>query len=136
MVLGICVLLALAAVAEAGARTDNRRKPVVFVHGLALDGSSDCAATWNDVKRKFRDWGHTGGFTTVAYYGNDRNCSHWVSHHGSHRKHYFRYGHQLHGNHTADADIRHLGYHFAWFLWSHYSSAASASTSSLTRWAG
>lgn len=95
---------------------------MVFVHGLALDGSSNCASTWNDVKRKFRDWGHTGGFSTVAYYGDDRECSHWISHHGSHRAHYYRYGHQLHENHQADTDIRHLGYHFAWFLWTHYSS--------------
>jgi hypothetical protein len=105
-------------VGSAGARTNDRKKPIVFVHGLSRDSASNCASTWNDMKRKFRDSGHTGSFTTVAYYRGDTNCSHWISHHGRHSRHHAS-GHD--GNHTADTSIRHPGYHLAWTIWNHHS---------------
>jgi hypothetical protein len=103
-----------------GRRSDNRKKPIVFIHGLARDSSNDCASTWNDMKAKVRDWGHTGAFTTIAYYRGDTNCSHWLGHHGRHSRHYAS-GHDGNGGHTADTDIRHLGYHLAWTIWNHHS---------------
>jgi hypothetical protein len=117
----LLLLLAVAGsvVGEAEARSDNRKKPIIFIHGLAQDNSSNCASTWNDMKRKFRDWGHTGAFTTLAYYRGDRYCSHWLGHHGRHDRHYAS-GHDGEGGHTADTDIRHLGYHLAWTISSHH----------------
>jgi Putative serine esterase (DUF676) len=116
----VALLVAGSAVGTADARTNNRKKPVIFIHGLARDSSSSCASTWSDAKRRFRDWGHTGALVTVAYYGGDRRCDHWISHHGRHGNHHAS-GHR-NGNHTADTSIRHLGYHLAWTLWRHYSS--------------
>jgi hypothetical protein len=115
----LLALLAAGTVADvAGARTDNRKKPILFVHGLQLDGSSDCAADWGPMKRKFRDWGHTGALSTIAYYGGDTNCTHWLGHHGRHSRHY---GHEGR-SHGTGTNIRHLGYHLAWTIWRHYSS--------------
>jgi pimeloyl-ACP methyl ester carboxylesterase len=116
----LALLVAGSVVGTADARTNNRKKPVIFIHGLARDSSSDCVSTWNDAKRKFRDWGHTGALVSLAYYGGDRRCDHWISHHGRHGNHHSS-GHRR-GNHTADTSIRHLGYHLAWTIWRHYSS--------------
>jgi pimeloyl-ACP methyl ester carboxylesterase len=69
---------------------------------------------------KFRDWGHTGDFTTVAYYVGDTNCDHGISHHGQHDVHYGS-GHEG-GSHTGDTNIRHLGYHLAWYIHAHFGS--------------
>jgi triacylglycerol esterase/lipase EstA (alpha/beta hydrolase family) len=97
-------------------RSDNRKKPVLFVHGFELDGTHDCAS-WRPMKRKFRRWGHTGKFWTIAYYRGDTNCTHWLGHHGRHSRHHGHRG-RAHGR---DTNLRHLGYHLAWTIWNHYS---------------
>jgi triacylglycerol esterase/lipase EstA (alpha/beta hydrolase family) len=114
--LASAVLAVFAAAADA--RTDDREKPVIFVHGFSDQSAVDCRDNFRRMKRKFRRWGHSGPLVTVAYYGGDRSCDHWLNHHGSHSKHYAS-GHQGKG-HTRSTSIRHLGYHLAWFVWNHY----------------
>ncbi len=110
----------------AEARTNNRTKPVLFIHGLdALgDPGADCATYWNDMERKFRDWGHTGPLVELSFYRYDTNCDHTINHHSSHSRHYAS-GHYSTGGHGANTDIRHLGYHLAWYIYDHYSSAGT-----------
>jgi pimeloyl-ACP methyl ester carboxylesterase len=118
----VAAALVLAAVAPSTAdarRSDNRKKPVLFVHGLDFAGAAgyDCGSYWGRTIRRFRDFGHTGRMVTIAYYGGDRNCTHWLGHHGRHSR---NDGHRGRA-HDADTSIRHLGYHLAWTIWNHYS---------------
>ena len=119
-------------VAPADARTNNRTKPVVYVHGYSGDKSSNCEGTWRDMFRKFRQWGWTNTFQPVLYYSGDTACSsgdnvsyHWFNHHGSHSRHYGGGGHEGNG-HTDDAAINHLAYHFAWYVRDHFSQNGTA----------
>ena len=121
----VTVVLALGVFAPASAaRTDNRSKPVIFVHGLnrSDNAGSDCAKDFGVMRRAFRRWGHTGRFTAVSYYRFDRNCNHSISHHGKHRRHFGGDAeHYDAGGHSANTDIRHLGYHLARYIWRHHS---------------
>jgi len=115
----------LAASSGGETRTDGRNKPVIFVHGLnrSDDAGSNCAGDFGEMEGAFRDFGHPGPLATVAYYRYDRDCDHWIAHHGKHDKHYGGAAeHNNEGHHGADTDIRHLGYHMAWYLWRHFSS--------------
>ncbi len=107
----------------AEARTNNRTKPVLFIHGLDAfgDPGADCASYWNDMERKFRDWGHTGPLIELSFYRYDTNCDHTINHHGSHSRHYAS-GHYSTGGHGANTDIRHLAYHLGWYIYSHFTS--------------
>ena len=107
-------------VAGADARTNNRSKPVYFLHGYQEDSAAHCDQ-WNDMTGRFRAWGHTGAFQRVAYYAGDVNCNEWLNHHGSHSRHNAS-GHSGNG-HTAETNIRHLGYHLAWHIYEHHSSS-------------
>jgi pimeloyl-ACP methyl ester carboxylesterase len=116
------VLVPPASVADA--RTDNRSKPIVFVHGLDAFGTAgvDCNM-WSNMINTMRAWGWTGTAATVAYYEGDTNCSYSVDHHGSHATHFGGPGeHNGAGiSHTADTQIEHLGYHLAWMIYDHFS---------------
>jgi putative serine esterase DUF676 len=110
----------------APARTDNRTKPIIFVHGLDAFGEAgvDCASTWNTMSNRLAGWGWSGTKATFKYYGGDTNCSYALDHHGSHSVHYPRTdAHTSSGSHDMDGDIRHLGYHLAWTIYDHFSSA-------------
>ena len=78
-------LLSLCIPGVAQARTDNRSKPVVYVHGLDAFGTAgaDCNM-WSNMKSKLASWGWTGAAATIRYYEGDTNCSYAVEHHGSH----------------------------------------------------
>lgn len=121
-----CLVLAAFGAAAAEARTDNRSKPIVFVHGLDAFGEAgvNCAGTWGTMANRLAQFGHTGTKATVAYYGGDTNCTHDLGLHGSHSKHYPRTDahNSTGGRHDMDADIRHLGYHLAWLIYSRGSS--------------
>jgi pimeloyl-ACP methyl ester carboxylesterase len=119
LILGAALSPAVPAPAEGAPTT-----PVIFVHGLnrSVAPGSDCDKDFSRMRGAFRRWGHRGGFTSVAYYRNDSGCDHWINHHGRHRTHYGGGGeHFPPGKHSANTDIRHLGYHLAWFIWEHYS---------------
>ncbi len=117
--IALAALLALAGMTApaAGARTDNRSKPVYFVHGFANGSDSNCDM-WNTMRSKFVEYGHDGPFEKIAYYHNDSNCTDWVNHHGSHSTHYGN-GH-TEGSHTEDTRIEHLAYHLAWHIYDHH----------------
>jgi pimeloyl-ACP methyl ester carboxylesterase len=118
------VLVFTLAVTGAEARTDDRTKPIVFIHGLDAFGTAgaDCNM-WNNMINTLRAWGWTGTAATTAYYEDDTNCAYSVDHHGSHSKHYGGSGeHNGAGtSHTADTQIEHLGYHLAWMIYDHFS---------------
>ena len=111
--------------APASARTDNRTKPIVFVHGLDAFGDAgvNCAGTWNNMASRLGQFGHTGTKFTVKYYWADTNCSGSLATHGSHAVHFPRTDAHQNGDHDMDGDIRHLGYHLAWMIYNRWSSA-------------
>lgn len=96
------------------------KRPIVYVHGFEDDGGANCQQ-FNPMKTFFEN--HAPRFTsthnTVAYYDRDTNCGYNLSANGNHSLH-FASGHR-NGAHTTDTNIRHLGYHLAWFIWNKYS---------------
>jgi hypothetical protein len=72
-------LLSLAA-APAGARTDNRKKPVLFLHGLfrgdmvAPKKSVDCWSRFDRMIPALRERGYYGRFDMLKYYAYDFHC--------------------------------------------------------------
>lgn len=121
----LAVAIVLSSASEASAqRSDDRAKPVLFVHGINRNdrASSDCEHDFSAMRTAFKDFGHTGELTTVGYYRHDRRCDFSIADHGSHSRHHGGSGeHNNDGGHSADTDIRHLGYHLAWALYDRYS---------------
>lgn len=117
------ILILAGGSATAQARTDNRSKPVVFVHGLDAVGDPgvSCSGTWGDMESAFRNWGYTGPLDTVGYYEYDTGCDASINNDGNHSTHYAS-GHYADGGHGANTNIRHLGYHLAWDIYNRYSS--------------
>ena len=125
--LSVAAGAALVAAAPADARTNDRHKPIIFIHGsdwLAPYGVS-CPRSFAAMERRLRDFGHTGPLVTVAYYRYDTGCTASIGGDGSHERHYAS-GHDATGGHTGQTNIRHLGYHLAWFIYDHYSKAGIA----------
>ena len=119
MAIALAAVLAFAGMTApaAGARTDNRSKPVYFVHGYENGSDANCNQ-WDTMVSKFKDYGHDGPFEQIAYYHNDSNCTDYVDHHGEHSRHHAS-GHHS-GSHTEDTNIRHLAYHLAWHIYDHH----------------
>jgi hypothetical protein len=122
----ILALLAVALMVAAGAtpvaaRSDDRAKPVILIHGSdwAAPFGVGCASSFNEMRDRFRDWGHTGPIVKLAYYRYDRGCDHDFGHHRGHAQHHAS-GHDSTGGHTGGTSIRHLGYHLAWYIYDHY----------------
>lgn len=115
----LSAVLALAAAPPATAK--ESKQPVVFVHGLDAVGKPgfDCDA-WDRQVARLRDMKFSGTFARLAYYYGDSDCGWQLDHHGSHDRHFGDgWGHSE-DSHDADTRIEHLGYHFAWFLYSHF----------------
>jgi len=89
----------------------------VLVHGYEADDGADCATVWGDLKNLFAQEGWTGTVVSVGYYVEDVNCDASIDDAGSHSLHYAS-GHQGDG-HTTGTNIRHLGYHLAWWIYDH-----------------
>jgi hypothetical protein len=98
-------------------------RPVIAIHGVDVlgDPGADCGGNWNDMERKFHDWGLGPAFIEVSYYHGDTHCDHTINHHGRHGRHHGS-GHYSNGTHGANTDIRHLGYHLAWYIYRHFTS--------------
>jgi pimeloyl-ACP methyl ester carboxylesterase len=115
--------LAMLAPAAEG-RTDNRSKPIVFVHGLDAFGTAgaDCNM-WNNMANTLTSWGWSSTKAKIRYYEGDSNCNYSVDGHGSHATHFGGSGeHNGAGtSHTADTQIEHLGYHLAWAVYNNWS---------------
>ena len=121
--IAICLLAALGT-SPAGARTDNRSKPIVYVHGYDSSGTTighDCAGYFDGTYNALESWGHSGERATIRYYRDDTSCTVDSHAHGSHATHYAG-GHSTGNGHTRDASIRHLGYHLAWTIYNRYTS--------------
>lgn len=118
----LAALLLIAAPASA-ARTDNRTKPVLLVHGLDFVGDPgvSCTSTFSTLKTALQGYGHSSTISTVKYYEYDSGCNVNMNTHGNHTTHYAS-GHYASGGHGANTDIRHLGYHLAWYIHNTYSS--------------
>ena len=76
---GVVALLALVVVAGAAtacepARTENRTKPVLLVHGWSASGGTDCGSTFDPMIAQMKKEGFTGPFVKVGYYTGDTNC--------------------------------------------------------------
>jgi len=125
---GVAAALASAALAvfalalPAGADARATGEPTLMVHGLDPIGraSADCRS-WQPMADAFERWGRDGPSLTLAYYARDVNCSLSIDGHGNHRAHHGAGGHDRRGHsHNADASIRHLGHHLAWFIHDRY----------------
>lgn len=118
------VAMMLLAPTGAQARTDTRTKPVVFVHGLDAVGDPgvSCSSTFATMENKLRALGQTGTFDTVGYYEYDTGCNHSINAAGGNPGSHYASGHYADGGHGANTDIRHLGYHLAWYVYNTYSS--------------
>jgi len=106
--------------ADEAAPAPRLAKPIIYVHGFENSSSANCQQ-FNPMKTFFEN--HAPRFTsthlTVKYYDGDTNCGYNLNAHGSHSVH-FASGHR-NGGHTPETNIRHLGYHLAWFVWDKYS---------------
>lgn len=102
--------------------------PVVFVHGLDLRGrSGQSGAQWNTMIDRFMDWGWDGDLRTVGYYEGDTEFDEDISNsgkpdttegvhalaNGGPNEHT---GGDDDDQHNKNTDIRHLAYHWAWYV--------------------
>jgi hypothetical protein len=121
------LLVMTAGVSVAEGRTNDRHKPVIFIHGsdwFAPYGV-DCPRQFATMKQRFRDYGQTGPLIAVSYYRFDTRCDENIGTHGSHAVHYSS-GHDATGGHTGNTNIRHLAYHLAWFIYDRFTSHGTA----------
>lgn len=110
------VIVAVAPSAEA--RTNNRTKRVLMVHGYDPFGTptSSCDM-WSSFESTMAGRGFSGPFTSVGYYDNQVGCDFSVIPYGSPSKHHPPSG----GVHDRYVNIEHLGYEFAWAVYNRYS---------------
>ena len=102
----------------AEARTDNRSKPVVYVHGYNAFGDGADCNMWSSMDNTLRSWGLTGPKVTVKYYFGDTNCTKALQNYGTGGRH-FDPGY---ANWDRYVRLEHLGYRLAWMLYNEYSS--------------
>ena len=114
LVLSFVVLPAPAA----DARTDNRSKPVVYVHGYNAFGDGTDCNMWSSMDNTLRSWGLTGQKVTVRYYFGDVNCTHALQSYGTNGRHYD----PGYANWDRYVRIEHLGYRLAWMIYNQFSS--------------
>lgn len=67
---------ALVGVADAGAYTADKSKPVLLIHGYnATSNSTDCGSDFDVMISQMRTEGFTGPFVKVGFYSADTNCT-------------------------------------------------------------
>jgi pimeloyl-ACP methyl ester carboxylesterase len=114
---GLALVLVMLPVTSAQARTDNRSKPVVYVHGYNAFGDGTDCNMWSAMDNTLRSWGLTGPKVTVRYYKGDVNCTHALESYGANGKHY-----DPGVPYDRYVRIEHLGYRLAWLIYSQWSS--------------
>lgn len=68
-------LIGLASAGPAAARTDDKSKAVLFVHGYnPTSNSTDCGGDFDQMIGQMRAEGFTGPLVKVGYYSGDVNC--------------------------------------------------------------
>ena len=79
IVVAICTLAMVAGVftaSSAEARTNNRSKTVLFVHGYnPTSTNTNCGGDFDTMISQMRSEGFTGTMVKVGYYSNDSNCN-------------------------------------------------------------
>jgi pimeloyl-ACP methyl ester carboxylesterase len=118
--LGLCA-------GPAGARTDDRAKPVILIHGFSANSTNDCR-DFQTFRVFLRGRGFTNDLSTLAFYSGDTNCRTSIGAHG--RTFAVRHNEAFGGpgehvgssesQHNNSTDLRHLAYHFAWYLHNTY----------------
>jgi hypothetical protein len=119
--LALALVVLVAQATPAAARTDNRSKPVIYVHGYNPFGDGADCNMWSSMDNTLRAWGLTGPRVTFRYYFGDTNCTRAAESYGS-NIHYYP------GTTTFDRYVRieHLGYRLAWMIYTEYSSKGIA----------
>lgn len=132
LVLGVALAVLWAAPASAGhprgshpwrgkrgpGSSVGRDTVTLFLHGVNTGADTNCQGTFGRMRKTLRGFGQTGSLVTLRYYFKDKDCSHSISHHRAHHRH-FGSGHRR-GGHTGRTDIRHLGFHLAWYIYKHW----------------
>jgi hypothetical protein len=100
--------------------------PVVLVHGYAeVCPATDVKATWYVLIGALRSHGWRGPFDALQYYACDSNFDVSIDGDGAHTA-YFGDVHAPDAggrqSHSQDTDVRHLAYHFAWYVYDTYTS--------------
>lgn len=128
--IALALAVAVSGALASGASAEHQvSKPIVFVHGLdfnPLGGNGvPCEGNWGAMMDTLRAKGWTGTFYPVTYYHEDGTCSgpsgmvnSNIDHHGDHAT--FVSGGHRDGSHTTDTSIRHLAYHWAWWVYDHH----------------
>lgn len=101
----------------AEARTDNRSKPVLYVHGYNSFGDGSDCNMWNPMDNTLRSWGLTGQKVTFRYYFGDTSCTNAAENYGTAGRHY-----DPGGAHDRYTRLEHIGYHMAWMIYDEWSS--------------
>jgi hypothetical protein len=117
----VAVLAMVASILAAGPNPSSAAgssHPVIFLHGYEADSGADCPTVWGDMKQWLREKGWTGDLVTVGYYVDDTRCDASINQDGNHAVH-FASGH-IGSAHSTATNIRHLGYHLAWWLYDRY----------------
>ena len=125
--IGVAVALALVlsgvlGASPADARTDDRSKPVLFVHGYnPTSSSTDCGGDFDAMISQLRSQGFTGPMVKVGFYSGDVNCDVNL---------------RSVGGFSDSSSWKLIAKAFSKHIWNTYTSRGSPSTSSATRWAG
>jgi hypothetical protein len=68
--------LAVVFATPAAARTDNKSKAVLFIHGYnPTSTSTDCGGDFDAMISQMRSQGFTGPMVKVGFYSGDKNCN-------------------------------------------------------------
>ena len=60
----------------ASARTNNKSKPILFVHGYnPTSTNTNCGSDFDTMISTLRSQGFTGSMVKVGYYSKDSNCN-------------------------------------------------------------
>ncbi len=75
-VVALAALLTVAVARPADARTDNKTKVILFVHGYnPTSNSTDCGGDFDAMISQLRGEGFTGTMVKVGFYSGDVNCN-------------------------------------------------------------
>jgi hypothetical protein len=99
-------------------------RPVVFVHGIDADPRDGWGAdghNWRDMKNVLQRQGWCSSLVSLAYYEGDKNFDDDIDPHGDHGRHHGgRLEHTKANRHTGNTDLRHIAYHWAWFVYDRF----------------
>ena len=75
LAVALTLLLGALGISPAAARTDDKAKPVLLVHGYnATSSSTNCGSDFDQMIAQLRSEGFTGPMVRVGFYSGDVNC--------------------------------------------------------------